>query len=490
MAYWLEGAPARLQTRQSHRFETETLHLLDTPRARLHLALICCLAVAGVLAFLIFPPKRVSIQADGSDMVMVSRQRALPVLLDSAGFKREAGDVLVRSGNEISLQRALPAVVEADGRSMGWRTRAATVQGLLDELGIEVSPYDTLIANGVEVTPADALLTAGYARGAPGAFAAVNGGSAAEGLTLTIKRAVPLFIVEDGRRISLKSSKPTLNEALREAGIRLGPADEVYPSPSAAVTAGLEVEVKHAKAINLRMGTSSRVIYTHKESLKDALAESGFSLGADDRVEPSIDVAVSNGMSARLVRVAGRQLLEKETVQRKTVFKPDEALTGAASRVVQGSDGVRVREFRIVIEDGVEKEKKLLKESFDPEVKDTVIYYAASAVRASGMEPESFSASRTARMYATWYNASTSGKAQTDPNYGFTRSGMPVTRGIVAVDPAMIPLGTRLYIPGYGFAVAGDTGGGIIGNMIDLGFPDGVPVDWHTSWVEVYILTS
>jgi 3D (Asp-Asp-Asp) domain-containing protein len=93
-------------------------------------------------------------------------------------------------------------------------------------------------------------------------------------------------------------------------------------------------------------------------------------------------------------------------------------------------------------------------------------------------------------MYATWYNASTSGKAQTDPNYGFTRMGTPVTRGIVAVDPAVIPLGTRLYVPGYGFAVAADTGGGIIGNMIDLGFPDGVPSDWHTSWVDVYILTS
>jgi 3D (Asp-Asp-Asp) domain-containing protein len=65
-----------------------------------------------------------------------------------------------------------------------------------------------------------------------------------------------------------------------------------------------------------------------------------------------------------------------------------------------------------------------------------------------------------------------------------------VTRGIVAVDPAVIPLGTRLYVPGYGFAVAADTGGGIIGNMIDLGFPDGVPSDWHTSWVDVYILTS
>src|SRR3989304_8198371 len=56
---------------------------------------------------------------------------------------------------------------------------------------------------------------------------------------------------------------------------------------------------------------------------------------------------------------------------------------------------------------------------------------------------------RTERMYATWYNAASAGKASTDPGYGITASGVPVTRGIVAVDPKVIRLGTRPYIPRY-----------------------------------------
>ncbi len=60
---------------------------------------------------------------------------------------------------------------------------------------------------------------------------------------------------------------------------------------------------------------------------------------------------------------------------------------------------------------------------------------------------------------------------------GRTASGLPVGRGIVAVDPTVIPLGTRLYVPGYGEAVAADTGSAIRGNVIDL---------WFTTTAEAY----
>lgn len=61
-------------------------------------------------------------------------------------------------------------------------------------------------------------------------------------------------------------------------------------------------------------------------------------------------------------------------------------------------------------------------------------------------------------------------------------------RGIVAVDPRVIRLGWRVYVPGYGVGLAADTGGGIIGRRIDLGYNNEDLVLWYR-WVDVYLLT-
>lgn len=72
---------------------------------------------------------------------------------------------------------------------------------------------------------------------------------------------------------------------------------------------------------------------------------------------------------------------------------------------------------------------------------------------------------------------------------GLTAMGIPATYGIVAVDPDVIPLGTRVYIPGYGEALAADTGGAIYGNRIDLCMEDyWEAMDFGRRTVTVFVL--
>jgi|GEM_PF-814474 len=80
--------------------------------------------------------------------------------------------------------------------------------------------------------------------------------------------------------------------------------------------------------------------------------------------------------------------------------------------------------------------------------------------------------SRQFNMSATAYTAdfASTGKRPGDRYFGITASGLKAQVGVVAVDPNVIPLFTKLYIEGYGFAIAGDTGGGVRGEVIDLYF--------------------
>lgn len=71
---------------------------------------------------------------------------------------------------------------------------------------------------------------------------------------------------------------------------------------------------------------------------------------------------------------------------------------------------------------------------------------------------------------------------------GRTATGMPVGRGIIAVDPRVIPLGTRLYVPGYGEGIAADTGGAVKGNFIDVWLPGKEAEDWGVQHLTITIL--
>lgn len=85
--------------------------------------------------------------------------------------------------------------------------------------------------------------------------------------------------------------------------------------------------------------------------------------------------------------------------------------------------------------------------------------------------------------WAVSYDSSCSGCNET------TATGMKQGHGVVAVDPKVIPLHTRIYVPGYGIGIAGDVGGGIKGKMIDLGY-DKLEGQWRARYVDVYILSE
>lgn len=97
-------------------------------------------------------------------------------------------------------------------------------------------------------------------------------------------------------------------------------------------------------------------------------------------------------------------------------------------------------------------------------------------------EGEEFQYLRALYVRATSYDHTCLGCNKT------TATGRYLTKGIVAVDPRVIPLGTRMYIPGYGWGEAQDVGGAVKGNTIDVAYDDLRYADWSTRWLTIYII--
>lgn len=93
------------------------------------------------------------------------------------------------------------------------------------------------------------------------------------------------------------------------------------------------------------------------------------------------------------------------------------------------------------------------------------------------------SGTRTVYVEATAYSSAEPGLS------AYTATGEICRRGIIAVDPNFIPLGTKVYIPGYGYAIAADVGGAIVGNVIDVAF-DSIAecYEFGRQFLEIYII--
>jgi 3D (Asp-Asp-Asp) domain-containing protein len=278
-------------------------------------------------------------------------------------------------------------------------------------------------------------------------------------------------------------------QALREAGVVVGPGDAVTPDGQSALDADARIELRHARAVTVALPNGHKVLYTLALTVGEALDNEGIVLPPGAFVDPSVSTPITPGMSVRVVQLSASSNTEIEYIESTTVYKSDSSLPPGEIRTVKGHDGARVRRYEVSYVNGEEAGRDLIDDRFDPEPVDTLIYYPTRTGANESQPADAGSVSKTLRVYATWYDPASSGRASSDEAYGRTANGSIVTYGIVAVDPSVIPLGTRMFVPGYGYAIAADTGGAVKGYIIDLGFPDGVEVDWQSKWVDIYILS-
>ncbi|MGA2286591.1 MAG: ubiquitin-like domain-containing protein [Dehalococcoidia bacterium] len=465
------------------------------PVSRSGLAFLVALATIAFLTFVVFPARHITVVADGVSSLVHSREQSDAAILRRANVTLELGDRVLhqtdrRDDPQLQVSRATPIVAEVSGRLVYWRTQAKTLGGALSEIGVTLNDGDQALVNGVLTSPRDPLLPLAP-RTVASALSLMRFPSPAlsdqHPLSVTVKRAAAFTVLEDGHSLSLRSTQPTLAEALKENDIVLGPADLVSPDPQTPLTAGLSAEVDHASRLTITLPEGTSVVYSHEKTVGAALEASGIGLTPLDKVSPARDEPLTRDMEVEVIRVTVGDVVERDEIPFQTVFRGDPDLSWGDSRRVEGQAGVHASEYQVTYEDGQETGRALVRDWVEQEPQDAVVYYSAASEASAGIA-DGTQVVEVKHVYATWYDPASAGKPRSSSGYGYTSTGVQVTRGVVAVDPSVIPYGTKMFIPGYGFAVAADCGGGVNGNMIDLGFPDDYPVDWSPHWVDIYIL--
>ena len=270
-------------------------------------------------------------------------------------------------------------------------------------------------------------------------------------------------VLDNGEQIANYYSIFTDEESILERNdLLLGEGDEV-----ALTEEGGEVTLSIARAFPIYVYADGKkeVVLLAKGTVADALAKAGITCGAEDLVDQPLDQALESGMEIRVDRVRTETVEVTEEIEYDTKnIRTDELYVGNSREIQKGKNGEKKMTYEVTYVNGEEAERKLISEEVIEEPVERIVEIGSkikSSFKTTSSTPKNYV--KRMAMECTAYSAG-----------GSTATGIPAQWGVIAVDPRVIPLGTRVYVESadgkyiYGEAIAADTGGAIKGNIIDI----------------------
>jgi 3D (Asp-Asp-Asp) domain-containing protein len=287
--------------------------------------------------------------------------------------------------------------------------------------------------------------------------------------------ALPMVMVHEGGEMrQYATAAQTVGIFFEDAGIQLHPMDRSSYPPATRVFDGMNIHISRAVRVYVsidgrdpeprvvRYGATVAQILTQVQSEKEVAFLYNYDL---DRTVAPEDVLHFSSWWSRFI--TDLEVLPYEVIENRT----GAVLAGRVHVRQYGVQGEQESITKVVYIAGEESHREIVETVVLTEP-ITAILDIGTAVMGDRTDPTrpDFHYTRQIRMQATAYTRyyGCTGKHPDDPYFGITASMVPVNHGIVAVDRTVIPLGTWLYVEGYGFALAADVGGAIRGNRIDL----------------------
>lgn len=300
-----------------------------------------------------------------------------------------------------------------------------------------------------------------------------------------------IVIVDADVEKNISTFKSTVAEVLNERAIKVGSDDRLDINPEQKLKDDMKIVIQRAKPVMIKTKDRDILVYTLAKTVEQVLGEAEVYLGVLDKIQPEKDTLIKDVDSINVIRVEEQIISEVEKIPFENEVRKNEKLEKGFVKVInKGKDGKKETSVKIVFENGIESMRQIVAEKIIQEPVAGIIEEGTKTTLVSSRGTVTRFV-KAMEMTATAYDATfaSTGKNPGHPHYGITRSGLKVRPGIVAVDPKVIPLGTWLYVEGYGEALAADTGGAIKGNRIDLYYESPKDVaKYGKRKVKVYIL--
>ena len=260
-----------------------------------------------------------------------------------------------------------------------------------------------------------------------------------------------ITIIDDGKRKPVKTENMYVDKILHDAKIPLGAHDKYWMSTD-KLQDGTQIYIERAVPVKIEYGGTVKSIYTTQQTVQGAANEAGFDWRKNMTMEDSL-TRISPNMTIHVEPYTVRQVEREESMPGPVVEWYDSSLApGQHAVITPGTSGKKmITEKQYIVNGMVVRTEKVESQVVDP---------GSPQVERSGSWENTIG--RIMHMEATAYHPSDG------DGRGITATGTRAGYGTVAVDPSVIPLGTKVYIPSYGNATALDTGGAIVGNRIDL----------------------
>ena len=326
------------------------------------------------------------------------------------------------------------------------------------------------------------------------------------------------YVITDGDRVLVHTTYATDPAAvLTEAGLELGEADTFTAQSDGAVS---EITVKRIQMVRINNGHQALELATYGCTVADVLAQLGISTEGDLRISQSLDSETYDGMVIDVVYLTYETVEYVRSTPYETAYCTDSTLEPGEEKILTpGQDGSIQCTARITRENGTEVSRTVIQEqvldapvnavvargidrsskeqegagrAYSPERTPAEEPAGHEAPAATTREPEPTAAPEEVSDPAPTGNTFTTASGEVvsysrkltvdatayscEGYTGTTATGTTARYGAIAVDPSVIPYGTRMYIVSddgsyiYGYATAEDCGGAIQGYMIDLYF--------------------